>query len=214
MKKNKIEINLEQIENINTKNFIETEIAHCKQHKIRIKLSKDLNLVECNGHFADGNPPWLTVNTNDNILDWLPIFVHESCHKDQYLEKTDIWNRKIGDEYDALEIFDMWIDRHIELLPHQLRPVLENIVQVELDCERRSVIKIQKYNLPIDIPEYIQKANSYIWYHHAAAHARAYTQRSGPYENPDIWTKMPVDFNRNYSSIKSKMLKLFMKHCY
>ena len=214
MKKNKIEIKIKKIENNNAKNFIQTEIAHCKQHKIRINVINDPNLVECNGHFTDGEPPCLSAYINENIEDWLPIFVHETCHKDQYLETTDIWNKRIGNEYDALEIFDMWIDHHIELLPHQLRSVLENIVQVELDCERRSVIKIQKYDLPIDISEYIQKANSYIWYHHAASHVRAYTQRSSPYVNPDIWAKMPVDFNRNYSTIKNKMLKLYLKHCY
>ena len=214
MKKNKIEIELNDIENKTTRNFIQAEIAHCKQHKIKVEILKDLNLVECNGHFADNSNACLTVYTNNNIDEWLPVFVHETCHKDQYLEKTDIWNKRIGNEYDALEIFDMWIDHHIELLPHQLRPVLENIVQVELDCERRSAIKIQKYDLPIDLNEYIQKSNAYIWYYHAAAHTRAYTQRISPYINPDVWTKMPLDFNRNYSNIKSKMLKLYLKHCY
>jgi len=214
MKKNKIEINLENVENINTKNFIQTEIAHCKQHKIRVDLFKDSNLVDCNGHFADSNPPCLTVYANDNIDDWLPIFVHESCHKDQFLEKTDIWNKRVGDEYDALEIFDMWLDHHVELKKHQMRSVLETIVQVELDCERRSVAKIQKYNLDINIPEYIQKANAYIWYYHATAHTRLYTQRSSPFVNPEVWSKMPLDFCQNYSTINNKILKLYKKHCY
>lgn len=217
MKKNKIEINIEQIENINTRNFIQTEIAHCKQHKIRVELvqaPRDLMGVESSGHFADGQEPCLTVYTTDKIDEWLPIFVHESCHKDQFLEKTDIWNKRIGDEYDALEIFDMWIEHHVELKKHQMRPVLDNIIQVELDCERRSIEKIQKHSLDLNISEYIQKANAYIWYYHAAAHTRQYTQRMSPLSNPEVWTKMPLDFCQNYSTINSKMLKLFLKHCY
>jgi hypothetical protein len=170
--------------------------------------------VECSGLFADEPNPCLTVNITKNIDEWLPVFVHETCHKDQFIEKTDIWSAKIGEDHDALDIFDMWIEHHVELKKHQLRPILEHIVQVELDCERRAVIKMQQHNLPINVIEYIQKANSYVWYYHAAAHHRAYTQRSSPYINPEIWTKMPVDFNNNYSTIKSKMLKLFTKHCY
>jgi hypothetical protein len=215
MKKNKIEINIEQIENINTRNFIQTEIAHCKKHKIRVEMVPaipDSNGVESSGHFSDD--PCLTVYTTDKIDEWLPIFVHESCHKDQFLEKTDIWNNRIGDSYDALEIFDMWIDRHVELKKHQMRPVLDNIIQVELDCERRAVEKIKKQNLDINISEYIQKANVYIWYYHAAAYERAYTKRISPIANSKVWTKMPLDFNNNYSKISSKMLKLFLKHCY
>ena len=214
MKKNIIEINLENIENINTRNFIQTEVAHCNQNKIKVKIFKDLNLTECSGHFSDYPKPCLTVNSNDKISDWLPIFVHESCHKDQYLEDTDIWNKKIGNEYDALEIFDMWLEHHVELEQQQLKSVLDIIVQVELDCELRSVEKIQKYNLDININEYIQKANSYIWYYHAVAHTRKYSDLDSPYVNSKVWNKMPLDFSKNYSKISSKLLKLYLKNCY
>lgn len=217
MKKNKIEIDINTVENENIRKFIQSELAHCAKNKVRVELVQapaDFNGVESSGHFGDNPSTGLTVNITNNIDEWLPIFVHESCHKDQFLEKTDIWNKRIGDEYDALEIFDMWIEHHVELKQHQLRPVLEYVVQVELDCERRSVAKIQQHNLPINISEYTQKANAYIWYYHAAAHHRAYSQRTSPYVNPEIWTKMPVDFDNNYSTIKSKMLKLFTKYCY
>lgn len=217
MKKNKIEVILEQIENINIRNFVQTEIAHCNKHKIRVELIKasaDPMGVECSGQFADEPDACLTVNITDDIDEWLPIFVHETCHKDQFIDKTAVWTAKIGDNNDALHIFDMWIDRHVELKSHQLRPVLDHIVQVELDCERRAVAKIVKNDLPIDLKEYIQKANAYIWYYHAVAHARAYTQRMSPFVNAEIWTNMPIDFYQNYSIIKNKMLKLYMKHCY
>ena len=214
MKKNIIEINLENIENINTINFIQAEIAHCNQNKIRIEIFKDLNLDDCSGHFSDYPKPCLTVHSNDKIADWLPIFIHESCHKDQCLEQTDIWHRKIGNEYDALEIFDMWLEYHVELDQGQLQSVLDIIVQVELDCERRSVEKIKKYNLDINVMEYIQKANSYIWYYHAVAHTRKYSELASPYVNPKVWSKMPLDFSKNYSKIDSKLLKLFLKNCY
>ena len=215
MKKNKIEFDLESIEDENIKNFIQSELANCKKHKISVEIIKNTDVnSDCNGQFSDEPNPCLTVNISNNIDEWLHIFVHETCHKDQFLERSSVWTAKIGDEFDSLDIFDLWIERHVELKKHQLRPVLDHIIQVELDCERRAVAKIQKYNLPINITEYIQKSNSYIWYYHAAAHQRAYTQRTTPYDNPELWSKMPVDFNNNYSIINSKMLKLFIKYCY
>lgn len=217
MKKNKIEIDINTIENENVKLFIQSELAHCAQNKIRVELLDapvDFNGYECSGHFSDEPDACLTVSISKNIDEWLPTFVHECCHKDQYLEKADVWTVKIGERYDALDIFDMWIDRHIELKNYQLRPVLDHIVQVEFDCEKRAVAKIQKHNLPINVTEYIQKANSYIWYYHAAAYHRAYTQRTSPYVRAELWSKMPVDFDNNYSTISSKMLKLYTKYCY
>jgi hypothetical protein len=217
MKKDKIEIDINTVENENIRNFIQSELSQCKKHKIKVELIKtpdDFNGNECSGHFGDDPNPTLVVQVTPNIYDWLPIFVHETCHKDQFIEKADVWTAKIGNQFDPLEIFDLWIDHHVELRKHQLRPVLEQIVQVELDCERRAVAKIQKYNLPINQTEYIQKSNSYIWYYHAAAHHRAYSQRTSPYANLELWSKMPVDFDNNYSTINSKMLKLFTKYCY
>lgn len=217
MKKNKIEIDINAIENEIIKNFIQSELDHCIKNKVKVELINnpvDYNDFECSGYFVDAPKACLTVNISKNIDDWLSTFVHETCHKDQFLEKEDVWNVKIGDSHDALDIFDMWIDHHVELKKHQLRPILEHVVQVELDCEKRAVAKIQKYNLPINLTEYIQKSNAYVFYYHAAAHHRSYTQRTSPYINPDIWTKMPVDFNNNYSKINSEMLKLFTKYCY
>jgi hypothetical protein len=217
MKKNKIEINLDLIENINTRNFIQAEIAHCKKHKVRVELLNappELHGVESSGLFSDEPHPCLQVHMDKDINEWLPIFVHETCHKDQYIEKTDIWTAKINEHYDAVEIFDMWIDRCVELKPHQLRPVLQQIVDIELDCERRAVEKIHKNNLDINVEEYIQKANSYVYYYHAAAHTRMWTQRTAPYINPLVWKEMPVDFNNNYATIRNKMLELYLEHCY
>jgi hypothetical protein len=215
--KHKIELDVNSIDNVDVINFINHELDQCTKNKITVELLKNKSdhiKAESAGEFNDYPNPNLCVNFNEQLEDWLPIFLHETCHKDQYLEKSDLWFAKIGNEYDALLIFDMWIDHHIELKPHQLRPVLTQIIEVELDCERRSVEKIKKFNLPINIQEYIQKSNSYIWYYHAAAYHRAYTQRSSPYTNVELWSKMPVDMDQNYSTINSKMLKLFTKYCY
>ena len=102
MKKNRIEINLETIENITSKNFIQSEIAHCNKNKIRVELLVN-PYAECSGQFSDEPDSCLTVFIKGSIDEWLPIFVHETCHKDQFLEKADVWAAKIGNEYDAMD---------------------------------------------------------------------------------------------------------------
>ena len=217
MKKNQIEIDIDSIEDINARNFVLSEIKHCNKNKIQVKLLNgqvNHNNVECSGLFEDEPDPCLSVNCAKNLEDWLIIFVHESCHKDQFLEKTPEWTNKIGSLYDPLDIFDMWVDGHIELKKKQLKPVLKYITEIELDCEKRSVEKIKMNNLPINLQDYIQKSNAYVWYYHAVSKYRSYTKKQSPYSNSNIWTKMPVDFDCNYSKINSKMLKLFTKYCY
>ena len=71
-------------------NFIKAEVAHCKQHRIKIELieveSIDISGTACGGFFIEDPKPKIVVGTSKPLEKWLPIFVHESCHKDQFVE--------------------------------------------------------------------------------------------------------------------------------
>ena len=198
------------------KNFIEAEIAHCKQHKIKVELveeeSVEINGGACGGYFVDEPRPRVVVANGKPIDNWLPIFVHESCHKDQFLEKVPVWTDKIKDHFDANEIMDMWLNQAVELTPNQLSKVMKQVIAVELDCEQRAVRKIQQYDLPIDQTEYIQKANAYLWQHRYIQKTRDWGKESD-HDLPELWQQMPVDFCSSYAKISNKMLKLFSKYC-
>jgi hypothetical protein len=205
------------IENKITRNFIQAEIAHCKQHHIKINLIKvesiDVSGTACGGFFNEEPNPKIVVATNKPLEQWLPIFVHESCHKDQFIEKDPVWSAKIKKHFDANSIFDQWINHACELNPRQLSQIIRQIIALELDCEQRAVQKIQQYNLPIDINEYTQKANAYIWQHRVIQKTRSWGEDT-VYESKELWQQMPVDFCDSYAKISNKMLKLYMKHCY
>jgi hypothetical protein len=215
--KNKIEILVENIEDDYVRKFVQSEIAHCSKHRVKVELlePKQSHLdVESSGYFSDEPKPQLQVIVCGGIDHWLPTFVHESCHKDQFVEKSEVWMHRVDGQWDGMEMLDMWLTHSIELKPKQMHKVLEYIINVELDCEKRVVHKIRQHQLPIDTTEYVQKANSYLWYYHAVSHARSYTQRKAPYNNPKIWREMPADFDNNYSTIKPNMLELYMEHCW
>jgi hypothetical protein len=215
--KHQIEIDIDSIEDSTIRNFVLSEIDHCTKNNIKVKLLKakvDHNGIECSGVFEDEPVPCLTVDCNKDIKEWLLIFIHETCHKDQFLEKVSVWTEKIGGQYEPLDIFDMWVEGYIELKKQQLRLVLKYIVNIELDCEKRSIEKIKKYKLPVNQIEYIQKSNAYVYYYHAVAAKRSYTDKSSPYVNPNIWTKMPKTFDNDYTKLKKNLLKLYNDYCY
>jgi hypothetical protein len=199
-------------------NFVKSEIDHCAQNQIEVQLTNcdtvALNGVECGGYFMDTPNGVLAVAMGKQYLEWLPTFVHETCHKDQYVEKSPVWDLKIKEYFNANDILDMWLNQAVELTKPQLKSVLDQVIAVELDCEKRSIEKIKKYNLPIDQTEYIQKANAYVYYHFAIVRMREWGHKSVPYENPKIWQKMPVDFNQNYSTINRKLMNLLLRHCW
>jgi len=209
---------LEQIKDTNIVQFLESEIEHCKENKVKIKFSNieyvPINGVDCSGYFEDDPKPYIRVAVKKPFDEWFPVFIHESCHKDQYVENSIVWAQKIKDYFNASDILDMWINQVVELKPKQLTEVIKQVINLELDCEKRSVEKIKKYNLPINIEAYIQQANSYIFYHHLLAEYRRYPTKAAPYEVKELWTQMPKTFKKNYASISKKTSSLLYRYCW
>ena len=150
--------------------------------------------------------------------DWVQIMVHESCHRDQYLEKVPLWNRKVeidGEKLDPLNVFWDWLNGAKEVKPRKLREAMLHAMRLELDCEIRSAKKIDQFYLPINTKEYIQKANAYVYLYHVIPHTRKwYPKGKAPFTLPEVWTKMPTDFDRDYDHIPTKTKNLILEHCF
>jgi len=166
--------------------FLKDIAKGCIKNKISLTLSNlshiDADGLACSGYF-DGKE--LVVATNKKKeLDWVDILLHESCHMDQFLQKSKFW---MPDE-DALHIVHDWVAKK-EVSPQKLVMGFSNTISMELDCEKRTVRKILKYKIPVDIGVYSQKANSYL-FGYGYTHQTKKWYKS-PYENPKIWKKMP-----------------------
>jgi hypothetical protein len=165
-------------------------VLKCLKHKISFKLiSKpfvEANNIKCSGYF-DEEDLELTVATDKKENDWLIILIHESCHLDQYTQKTPIWTQ--GE--DGIGVIDEWLEGK-EYKPQQLEKSFIDTIKLEIDCEKRSVKKIKKYNLPIDTDLYIQKANAYLISYWATYRDRKWSPF--PYNNPAIYKNMPKRF--------------------
>ncbi len=183
--------------------FIADVRKRAKKHGVKFLLNKHQNFVECgginsNGYFSDEDPPTLAVGMGSRPLhQWFIILLHESCHMDQWIEQTDVWNNcTVGNgEWDTTAVIDLWINNIVELNIAQRNDYIKRSFEVELDCEKRSAAAIEKWDLPIHVPQYIQKANAYVTFYKIIQKSRKwYKIGKEPYYIRKIWKQMPTKF--------------------
>jgi hypothetical protein len=164
-----------------------------------------------------GDKPEFGIGVGGSKWEWFLIFLHESCHMDQWIEKCPVWlNGNISKEKDCYDLLSDWMNgRSFDDL--EIRNIIKSCIEIELDCERRTVEKIKKYNLhhTIDVYEYTQKANSYIGFYGVISKYKKWYDRP-PYRNPDIWMRMPKIFmiSEKYYELDEKYLELYNKYCF
>lgn len=197
--------------NKNVKAFIKHVKAECKKHNVRLLLSKrklvtltsDEGSTTCNGHFNQKTRT-LAVATGQSFNRWFQILAHEYGHMTQFVENSRFFSDKHLQACD--DTFD-WVEGKKSLSYAESRKAVMLNMSTELDCERRTVELIKRFNLPINIDEYTQKSNSYVlFYHLVAKHRRFYKGGSEPYNVKKVWTKMPKHFNMNYRKPDQSLL--------
>ena len=165
-------------------------------HGIQVRMLADPFIMgKYNGQFNEDDPenPFLEVACGKPINEWGAVFLHESCHMDQCIEKVPAWtNQMVTPEYDSMTFLTFWMDGLVELNPKQLEDYIRRSLTVEWDCERRSLEKMKGYDLPINSMEYAQKANSYIWFYRCwlMEKRRWYKPGQEPWNNRKIWPKL------------------------
>ena len=190
--------------------FIEDTIAYANEHGVSVVLSGGRGVEIQDGSMANGffndehhvkYPMTLAVACGQAIDQWFPVLVHESCHMDQYLEDCTAWTNNKVKGYDAWDIVDLWMDGYVDLNRGQVNKYIGAARDLELDCEERSVKKIWKHNLPIDIPQYIKAANAYVlFYNIMGLTKRWYELGSEPYNLDVIMDAMPDTFSIDFDN--------------
>lgn len=190
---------------MNVDNFLKQTTVCAQNNGIRVIFSENDNVVyPYDGSFVSGyfdqDKKILAVAQGRN--DWLDVFVHESCHMDQFLENSPVW----VDGVNSVDRYFDWLgDKDIaDHVTHTTRAGL-----IEFDCEKRPVEKIKKYQLPIDIPTYTKKANAYSqFYLHSLKTRKWYPANNKPYDNEIILNACSTEFPDTYS-LDSELEKAF-----
>lgn len=193
-----------------------------QKNSVQFTLNPDTHIVYpttkdlVNGYMVEFPKKELAVATGKPLDLWLSVLVHESSHLDQLLEKSNYWcdSYVSGTTFEIVDIVMLWIEGKIELNDIQLNNYIKLSRNIELDCERRTVEKIKKFSLPLNISEYIQKANSYIFFYTAMKKTKAwYIPNKEPYHIKEVWSLCPTEFlaDDEYENIPDDLMQEYLK---
>lgn len=167
---------------------------------------------EVSGYFVAYERPTLAVAVGKPIEDWILILAHEGSHMEQWIEKSPYWTGSFIEGKEAVDRLDEWCSGK-EMTKEELDDICRRSRDVEWDCERRTIEKIEKYDLPVNMREEIQKANSYIFLYTLMKEFRKWPERR-PYQVKEVWSQMPDNFDVNYEQIPENIKELYGKFCY
>ena len=193
-----------------TVNFIEDLKNKCKKHGMTLSLVSK-SKVKCGEFYLSGyfDPETmeLAVATKRKISEWLPVIVHESCHLDQMIAGCDAWT-KCGD---AGEVIDDWLNGK-DFTESRVKRAFKLTVDMELDCEKRTVDKIKEFGLPISTDSYIQSANLYMHFHNWCKINRKWVPKHKKLIQKPLTDIMPTKFQRSYKTTSQDILDAITNH--
>lgn len=148
------------MQKLTVKDFIYDTLETCNNHGI------DLKLIRCDTEDFDAayfSSHDMELVSAVNGGGWLKLLVHETCHLDQYIEGSVFW----WNTYKDFALFDSTFLSYCS--KKVVREAFQMAMATEVDCDLRALKKIKKYNLDIDVTQYIQESNlyhqSYYYFH-------------------------------------------------
>lgn len=124
----------------------------------------------------------LTIAANDTDLDWISVFVHETCHLDQAISNKE-WFTASDKSFAKLSD---WLEGK---KVRGIGKAFEEVQALEHDCEKRSLAKIRREKLPINQEIYTQKANAYLLSYAITRKTRKWIMK--PYDDKSIYSHLP-----------------------
>jgi len=182
------------------KKFVAHVKRKCKANKIELVMSPSRNVVitdtfstDCSGYFDDVDKT-LVVACGKPFEEWIEIMVHEYSHMEQWLtdDRWEYWG-------ECCQKLWEWIDRDTIMNKTQLKKVIDGMIELERDCELRSLENIKKFNLKIKKGVYAQKANLYLYSYRMMPILKRFP--SGIYDNKQLVQMCPTRIGKNYNQV-------------
>jgi len=197
----------------NDREFIGYAIAECasKGISVHFEAKKFVNAdnTRCSGYF-DEDGKVLMVASRKAQRDFLPVFVHEFCHFQQWIEKDPIFmNASENTELDQ----DMWVWLDGKDIPKtRVNRSLKAYQKLELDCEKRVVQHIKDFGLSIIEDEYIKMANVYVLFYSLLSKTRKWYVKP-PYHSSKLLKIIPDKFITSFR-LPDGFAEIAMDECY
>lgn len=175
-------LNKKKLMNDNLAKFIGHAILKYRKQNISFVAKKYLMFGKSETvGWADGTE--IRVATGKHPEMWMGVFIHETCHVDQSIQKPK-WMEECEV---SVGLLDEWLNgKKVTNMGAHIRKIIE----LERDCEKRAMAKIRNNKLPFDLAKYAQGANAYILGYHWTLKNRKWCTRS--YRCPEVRRKMPT----------------------
>jgi hypothetical protein len=196
-------------------------VAHVKKELkeangiVRLAKTKYVKTpLRCCGYFSHDPDVEIAVAMYNPMNKWISTLCHEFSHFEQWKSDCAAWRKAFTvDGGDHGSIMDEWLmgkDYDTKTITN----VIHSMRRLELDCERRTIKNIEKFNLPIDLEEYCREANTYIHFHnYVLATRKWYKTDKCPYNIPEILDKMPSRLDGRYDRTPKWLIDLYVKYC-
>ena len=189
----------------NEKDFIDFVKSECEKYNVKCdlrntKFVKMTGSMKCSGWF-DETAPELVCSMNR--VDWIQILVHEYAHLTQWVDNTSLWQQAC----DSLSIVWDWLDG---VDAEDIEKHIDVARELEMDNDKRAVKIIKKFDLNVDIENYIQRSNAYHQFYNWMKITRRWCKPSNsPYKNENIINVMPKTFIKNGERFLPRYEKVF-----
>lgn len=189
--------------------FVDFVKSECKKHKFKLQLRK-VGYVKASGNikcggFFDHENKLLVVAANK--ASWLELFVHEYAHMTQWAEDCEAWKNSSG----VTDEVDMWLEGE-DFDKTEIDRIIDNLRNLELDNEKRSVELIKRFELPVDLDRYVRKANGYVYFYTWIKETRKWSQpNNSPYSNEAVIAAMPNEFQECYDPLPDYVREVFTR---
>jgi hypothetical protein len=191
------------------------------QHNVKLILPETESVlyvtgVEVSGYFIDNGEPTLACGVGGDIKVWGPVLAHESSHMDQWIENCKEWRDNYWKGRECVDWLDEWCQGKVELTDEEVDDIIDRAIGVELDCEKRTIEKEKKYNLPVNISDEIQKSISYILFYRFIKESKKWnTGGKAPYLIKEVWSLMPKSFDEcDFKVVPDNIKEAYYKYCY
>lgn len=177
---------------------------YCDRHNKTIKVYNRKSVTENGakyGGWCDGET--MVVASKNNLFE--DLFVHEFSHMTQAVENAPIWQQR-GDIWQGLSKNKIKISHWPDYL---------KTIELERDCERRSINFIRKFKI-MDDGKYARRANLYLYYYQFVFLTNKWHDSTSIYQAEQICELMPDKLlpAKIFNKIDMDVMQLFQKHFY
>lgn len=193
--------------------FIDYVHSHLRKHKFKLVLHIDSLKIGDNpvsGYFSEDDKEIVISIKEEN---WLDVLVHEYNHFVQFVNNEECYiNLNQGESNFLSEMWD-WLDKEEEYEQARLDLIFETVVKMELDCEKKSIETIKKFDLPIDLNEYVSTAHIYLYFYLYARKFRVWFPEDFCIEEMEEFFELDTNtLETDFSKLPEEYEKIFEKY--